>query len=95
MPSDLLRVGLDFANIRRAQAAAGELGRVDVETEVARRTEQALQRRPDLAALYTTGYTADAVLHRGILDCDVKSLNKPYNLAELVTTMRDVLDSRA
>ncbi len=57
--------------------------------------EQALQRRPDLAVLYTTGYTANAVLHRGILDRDVKSLNKPFNLSELATTMRDILDSQA
>ncbi len=56
--------------------------------------ERALQRRPDLAVLYTTGYTANAILHRGILDRDVKSLNKPFNLAELAATMREVLDSR-
>ena len=56
--------------------------------------ERALQRRPDLAVLYTTGYTANAVLHRGILDRDVKSLSKPFNLTELATTMRDILDSK-
>jgi signal transduction histidine kinase/ActR/RegA family two-component response regulator len=56
--------------------------------------ERALQRRPDLAVLYTTSYTDNAILHRGILDRDVKSLNKPFNLAELATTMRQVLDSR-
>ncbi len=54
--------------------------------------EQARQRRPDLAVLYTTGYTANAVLHRGILDRHVKSLHKPFNLAELATAMREVLD---
>ncbi len=57
--------------------------------------EQALERRPGLAVLYTTGYTANAILHRGILDRGVQSLNKPFNLVELATTMREVLDGRS
>ena len=52
----------------------------------------ALRQRPSLAALYTTGYTANAVVHRGILDREVRSLNKPFTLAELATTVRETID---
>jgi signal transduction histidine kinase len=37
IPEGMLRVGLPMADLLRAQAAAGEFGQVDVETEVARR----------------------------------------------------------
>lgn len=54
--------------------------------------EQARRQRPDLAVLYTTGYTANAVVHRGLLDQSVRSLNKPFTLSELATTVRGILD---
>jgi signal transduction histidine kinase/ActR/RegA family two-component response regulator len=57
--------------------------------------QEALRRRPDLAVLYTTGYTANAVVHRGILDGEVRSINKPYDFAELAKTVREMLDGKA
>ncbi len=56
--------------------------------------EEARRRRPGLAVLYTTGYTANAVVHRGILDREVRSLNKPFDLAELARSVRETLDSK-
>jgi signal transduction histidine kinase/CheY-like chemotaxis protein len=52
----------------------------------------ALRQRPSLPVLYTTGYTANAVVHRGILDREVRSLNKPFTLAEMATTVRETID---
>ncbi len=52
----------------------------------------ALRQQPSLAVLYTTGYTANAVVHRGILDREVRSLNKPFTLAELAATVRETID---
>ncbi len=37
VPSGMMRVGMDFADVLRAQAAAGEFGSVDVDAEVERR----------------------------------------------------------
>jgi len=56
--------------------------------------EEARRHLPGLAVLYTTGYTANAVVHRGILDREVRSLNKPFDLAELARSVRETLDSK-
>ncbi len=54
--------------------------------------KEALSRQPGLPVLYTTGYTANAVVHRGILDREVRSLNKPFAVAEMATTVREIID---
>ena len=54
--------------------------------------KEALSRQPGLAVLYTTGYTANAVVHRGILDREVRSLNKPFTVAEMAVTVRETID---
>jgi signal transduction histidine kinase len=54
--------------------------------------EAALQRRPDLRVLYTTGYTANAVVHGGVLDVGVQFISKPFTLDQLAAKVRAVLD---
>jgi signal transduction histidine kinase/CheY-like chemotaxis protein len=54
--------------------------------------KEALSQRPGLAVLYTTGYTANAVVHRGILDREVTSLNKPFTVAQMAATVRETID---
>ncbi len=54
--------------------------------------KEALFQRPGLAVLYTTGYTANAVVHRGILDREVTSLNKPFTVAQMAATVRETID---
>jgi len=54
--------------------------------------KEALSQRPGLAVLYTTGYTANAVLHRGILDREVTSLTKPFTVAQMAATVRETID---
>ena len=49
--------------------------------------------RPGLPVLYTTGYATSAVVHRGILDANTASLNKPYTLTELAARVRASLDA--
>jgi signal transduction histidine kinase/CheY-like chemotaxis protein len=53
------------------------------------------QRRPGLPVLYTTAYPAMAVLHRGLLARDVKTISKPFLLAELAAAVRDAIENRA
>jgi signal transduction histidine kinase/CheY-like chemotaxis protein len=54
--------------------------------------DAALERRPGLPVLFTTGYTRNAVVHNGMLDVGVAFLPKPYGIGDLARKVRDVLD---
>jgi DNA-binding NtrC family response regulator len=54
--------------------------------------EEALRRRPGLKVLFTTGYTANAVVHGGVLDPGVRFISKPFTLDQLAAKVRSVLD---
>jgi CheY-like chemotaxis protein len=58
-----------------------------------RLAEEALRRRPKLKVLFTSGYTRNAIVHRGIVDPDVLLLAKPYTLQQLAKKVREVLGS--
>ena len=47
--------------------------------------------RPSLKTLYTSGYTADAIVHQGMLDPGVAYLPKPFSPAQLAAKVREVL----
>ena len=53
--------------------------------------EEVRRRRPDIAVLYTTGYTANAIVHRDILERGARALTKPYTLTQLAVTVRELL----
>lgn len=55
--------------------------------------DAALLRQPDLRVLFTSGYTEDAIVHRGRLNPGVNLLGKPYRRADLVAKIRHVLDA--
>jgi PAS domain S-box-containing protein len=46
---------------------------------------------PGLKYLFTSGYTADIIAHRGVLDEGVHFLQKPFSLQKLASKVREVL----
>jgi PAS domain S-box-containing protein len=50
--------------------------------------------RPDLRVLYTSGYTDDEIVRRGLLDTAAAFLEKPFTEASLGAAVRAVLDNR-
>jgi signal transduction histidine kinase/ActR/RegA family two-component response regulator len=55
--------------------------------------DQALQRRPSLKVLFTSGYTENTVIHYGRLDAGVLLLAKPYRKTDLARMIRSALDA--
>ena len=53
--------------------------------------KKALQLRPDLHVLFTSGYTENAIVHDGRLDPGIELLSKPYSRDQLATRLRKVL----
>jgi two-component system cell cycle sensor histidine kinase/response regulator CckA len=51
--------------------------------------------RPGLKILFTSGYTANAIVHQGILDPGIAFIYKPYDLNALLAKVREVLDAPA
>ncbi len=47
---------------------------------------------PALKVLYMSGYTADVIAHRGILEQGVHFLSKPITRDELARKLREILD---
>jgi len=47
--------------------------------------------RPGMKVLYLSGYTEDAISHRGILDSGVEFLQKPFALRILAQKLRQLV----
>jgi CheY-like chemotaxis protein len=54
--------------------------------------DEARRRRPKLKVLFTTGFTRNAIIHNGMLDRGVNFIAKPYNLVDLASKLRQILD---
>ena len=54
--------------------------------------DEALRRRPGLKVLFTTGYTANAVVHGGVLDQGVNLHLQAVHAGPAATKVRAVLD---
>jgi len=59
--------------------------------ELARRARDKL---PDIAVLFTSGYTDNAIVHGGLLDPGIELLSKPYTREAMARKLRQVLRSQ-
>jgi CheY-like chemotaxis protein len=48
---------------------------------------------PDIKILFMSGYTADVIAHRGVLDEGVNFIQKPFSMRDLGIKVREVLDA--
>jgi len=55
--------------------------------------DEAVKLRPALKVLFTTGYTANAIVHHGRLDPDVELISKPFTYESLGRKIRTLLDT--
>ncbi|ONG48458.1 hypothetical protein BKE38_21865 [Pseudoroseomonas deserti] len=60
--------------------------------DLARRAQEMM---PGLKVVYTSGYTANAIIHDGRLDEDVQLLSKPYRREDLARHLRRALGAAA
>ncbi|WP_224983806.1 ATP-binding protein [Geomonas agri] len=55
-------------------------------------SEKMKSRCPALKVVFVSGYTAEVIAERGVLDPGINFLQKPFSLAELAGKVREVLD---
>jgi PAS domain S-box-containing protein len=55
--------------------------------------ERILAGRPETEVLFTSGYTNNVVVHRGIVDKSLNFIGKPYSLQALARKLREVLEA--
>jgi two-component system cell cycle sensor histidine kinase/response regulator CckA len=58
-------------------------------------TERLAARHRNLRVLFTSGYTAEAIARRGVLERGIAFLQKPYSSVALARKVREVLDNGA
>lgn len=49
---------------------------------------------PEIKCLYMSGYPEDVIAHRGVLDKDVRFIQKPFSFRDLASKVRTTLDEK-
>ncbi len=84
--------------MRLAENWKGEIHLLLVDVVMPEMTGRALAEkldllRPKLKKLYMSGYTANVIAHRGVLDEGVQFIQKPFSTRDLAAKIREVLES--
>jgi CheY-like chemotaxis protein len=56
--------------------------------------ERLISMKPSMETLFMSGYTADVIAHRGVLDPGVHFIEKPFTTKALATKVREVLKAK-
>ena len=48
--------------------------------------------KPGIRTLFMSGYTANVIAHRGVLDEGVEFIQKPFGMKALAGKVREILD---
>jgi len=83
--------------IRMTEQYAGDINLVLTDVVMPEMSGRDLQKRisairPDIKYLFMSGYTANVIAHRGILDEGVNFLQKPFIMDALATKVREALE---
>jgi PAS domain S-box-containing protein len=55
--------------------------------------DRLLEIRPGVKHLFMSGYTADVVIHRGVVDDGINFIQKPFSVKNIAVKVREVLDT--
>jgi CheY-like chemotaxis protein len=93
----VLAAGTPEEAIRRSEEQAGPIQLLITDVVMPQMNGRQLSERlraarPDLKCLYMSGYTADVIAHRGVLEEGVSFISKPFSLTTLAEKVREVLD---
>jgi PAS domain S-box-containing protein len=85
--------------IRIAEEHAGDINLLMTDVIMPEMNGRELARRllslyPELACLFMSGYTADVIAHRGVLEEGVHFIQKPFSVNGLAAKVREALDAR-
>ncbi len=47
--------------------------------------------RPDIRCIFMSGYTADIIAHKGVLDTGIKCIQKPFSIQDLAAKINEVM----
>ena len=53
--------------------------------------DAARRNQPELKVLFTTGYTQNAIVHKGVLDQDAERISKPFTVDQLARKVKKVI----
>jgi FixJ family two-component response regulator len=56
--------------------------------------DQLKKQRPGIRCLFMSGYTANVIAHRGVLDEGIQFIQKPFSTKGLLVKVRHVLDEK-
>jgi YesN/AraC family two-component response regulator len=57
--------------------------------------EKMFQFLPDIKILYMSGYTANVIAHKGILDEGLNFINKPFSKQDISVKLRKIFDENS
>ena len=95
----VLTAGTPGDAIRQVEAHAGEIQLLITDVVMPEMNGLDLAKllseiNPGLKCLFSSGYTADVIVHRGILDEGVHFLQKPFSRQHLATKVREALEGQ-